>query len=272
MRLHVPMSVLALGCGLAFVPFRAAGAEEPRCLKWVVDVECTTSAPRVIVGEEFTATVTAKNLGNAALANVTLRLRGDQGAPCVSGPSAGVTVLVEKLEPGEHKELSARFRAETIGLARVLGSARDSLGWSSGSCACSVEVVGLMAIQTQMTDKAVDGAERGIFRVGEEFLYVLTVENDAGTSATSDIEAVFALPNELEFVSGTGDAGITVTGAGQAAKSSPFVLGLPSQKITLVFRVKVLAAPLSQFVKARATIQTTGGVMLASDTESTTVR
>jgi len=267
-----PCLVSALALGGTIAAPRAARAEEPRCQKWTLDVECATSTPRIIVGEEFTATVTAKNLGSTALTNVTLRLRGDQGAPCVSGPTAGVTVLVDKLEPGESKELSARFRAETIGLARVLGSARDSLGWASGSCACSVEVIGLMAIQTGMTDKALDGTERGVFRIGEEFLYMLSVENDAGTSATPDLEVIFALPKELEFVSGSGDGTIKVTGSGQAAKSTTFVLGSPDQKVRMQIRVRAVAAPPSQFLKVRATIQTTGGVILATDTESTTVQ
>lgn len=272
MRARLALFVVALACGIGAAPARRAAAEDGSCQKWTLDVTCTTSTPRIVVGEEFTATVTATNLGSSPLANVTLRLRGDQGAPCVSGPTAGVTVLVDKLEAGEKKELSARFRAETIGMARVLGSGRDSLGWASGSCACSVEVVGLMAIQTDMTDKALDGTDRGIFRVGEEFLYVLGIENDGGTSATPDLEVVLNLPRELEFVSGGGDSGIKVSGSGQTAKTSRFVLGSPNQKAQITFRVKVLAVPPSQFVKARATVQTTGGVMLASDTESTTVR
>jgi hypothetical protein len=38
------------------------------------------------------------------------------------------------------------------------------------------------------------------------------------------MKAVFTLPKELEFVSGTGEKGITVTGSGQSASTSPFVL------------------------------------------------
>ncbi len=98
------------------------------------------------------------------------------------------------------------------------------------------------------------------------------MENDAGTSATPDLEVIFALPKELEFVSGSGDGTIKVTGSGQAAKSTPFVLGSPDQKVRMQIRVRAVSAPPSQFLKVRATIQTTGGVVLATDTESTTVQ
>lgn len=262
--------LVALAGGIAGP--RSSAAAEDHCQQWTLEIHCVTSSPRVVVGEEFTATVTAKNIGTSALNNITLRLRGDQGAPCVSGPSSGVMVLIEKLEPGQSRELSAKFASETIGAARVLGSGHDSLGWASGSCACTVEVQGLMAIQSQMDDRAVDGTEKGVFRIGEEFLYVLDVSNDVGTSATPDLEVLLTLPKELAFVSGTTDRGIAVTGGGQNAKTAPFVLASPSQTIKITFRVRALAAPPSQLVKVRSVVQTTAGIVLASDTESTTVQ
>src|SRR5262249_44807155 len=152
------------------------------------------------------------------------------------------------------------------------GSAKDSLGWASGSCACSVEVNGLMAISSDMTDKALDGTEQGVFKVGEEFLYVLVVGNDGGTAKTPELKVVFGLPKELEFVSGKGTDGITVTGWGRSATTSAFVLGAPAGKATIEFRVKAVASPPSQLVKAVASIQTTTGVELASETESTTIK
>lgn len=263
---------VALALALAaLVGARPAASEDAGCQQWGLEVRCT-APPRITVGKEFTATVVAKNIGDAALENVTVRLRGDQGAPCVSGPGGGVSVLVPRLAPGESKELSARFASETIGLARVLGSARDSLGWASGSCACTIEVVGLPAIQSEMSDKAADGSDTGIFKVGQEFLYVLVVQNDVGAGATPTLKVVLSLPKELEFVSGTGEGGISVTGGGNAAESSTFVLAPPAQKTTIQFRVRVLSVPASHLVKAQASVVTPDGVQLAVDTESTTLR
>ena len=268
-----PLLAGSVGCVLvALGQGAAARAEAPRCNRWNIEVACTTDVPRMILTDTFEAKVIAKNSGDTTLDNVTIRLRGDQGAPCVSGPGTGVSILVEHLAPGESKELTAKFKPESLGLARVLGSARDSLGWASGNCACTVEVIGLPAIQADMSDKDLNGVEKGVFRLNEEFLYVLFVENDVGTEVTPDLKVVFTLPKELEFVSGSGDQGITVTGAGQSATSSAFVLAPPNQKVKLTVRVKVLALPPSTLVKVLASIQTTGGVPLASETESTTVQ
>ena len=271
MRLH--RFVAAMGLALTAVGTRSASAAEaPRCQRWNIEVTCSVSAPAVLIGEDFTATVVAKNTGDTALSNVTLRVRADQGAPCVAGQGASTSLLVERFEPGESKTLSAKFVTEGLGTARILGSGRDSLGWASGNCACTVEVAGLPAIQTEMTDKDVLGAEKGIFRVGEEFIYTLTVQNDEGSSVTPDLKVVFSLPKELQFVSGKSNAKVTVTGADQGAETSAFALVPPNEKVVIELRVKALAAPASQLVKVRATVQTLGGVALATEVESTTIQ
>lgn len=249
------------------------GAAEPgKCQNWNLEVTCSVSSPAVIIGEEFTATVVAKNTGDTALANVTLRIRADQGAPCVAGPGSSSSLLVEKFEPGESKSLTARFITEGMGTARILGSGRDSMGWASGNCACTVEVGGLPAIQTEMSDKDVNGAEQGIFKVGQEFIYTLRISNDQGSSVTPDLKVVFTLPQELAFVSGSSDAKVTVTGSGQIAESSGFALTPPNQNVTIDLRVRAIAAPASQLIKVRAAVQTSGGIPLASEVESTTLK
>lgn len=270
-RRHV-LAVLSLALlgGTLCGPARAG--DPPRCNRWNIEVQCTTSYSSVVVGEEFTASVAAKNIGDTALENVTLRLRGDQGAPCVAGPGTLLTRLVAKLEPGQTETLTARFLTESIGTARVLGSAKDSFGWASGNCACTVAVVGLPALQSSMTDKAVTGEEKGIFNVGEEYDYVLFVENDLGSEVTPDLKVVFQLPDELEFVSGRSDAKIAVTGNAHGAETSVFVLAPPSEKVRIEIRVKATKVPASQLVKVLAVIQTPGGVSLAQQTESTTIK
>src|SRR5205814_10163495 len=138
----------------------------------------------------------------------------------------------------------------------VPGRARDS--WASANCVCTFDVIGLPAIQSEMSDKDVDGAEKGIFKVGESFLYVLDVQNDAGSTVTPDLKVEFTLPKELEFVSGVGEKGVTVTGSGQAATTSVFALGV-NQKQRVTLTVKAIAVPPANLVQARASIQTAGG-------------
>ena len=132
-------------------------------------------------------------------------------------------------------------------------------------------VIGLPAIQSEMTDKDTAGAEKGIFTVGEEFLYVLDVQNDVGTTSTPDLKVIFSLPKELEFVSGTGDRGVTIAGSGQTATSTGFTLAT-NEIEHMTIRVKASAAPPSNFVQTRASVQTTGGIEVAEESESTTIK
>ena len=266
-RFTLGMAVLAA----AFLasPVRIASAVEPSCSKWDLEVSCTTNPSRVIVTDPFTATVTVRNSGDSELANVTLQLRGDLGAK-PDDPAAGQKII-EKLAPGATAEISAVFRCGTVGPTRVLGGARDAQGWAASNCACTVDVIGLPAIQSEMTDKDPAGGEKGIFEVGEEFLYVLDVQNDVGTTVTPDLKVVFALPKELDFVSGTGDRGVTIAGSGQSATSTPFTLAT-NEIVHLAIRVRASAAPPSNFVQSRASIQTTGGIEVAEESESTTIK
>ena len=272
MRARLLLAALATLAPAAagFAPTGAA--DTPKCQRWNIEVSCSVSRPAVVIGEDFTATVVAKNTGDSTLSNVTLRVRADQGAPCAAGAGASTSILVEKFEPGESKTLTARFVSEGIGTARILGSARDSLGWASGNCACIVDIYGLPAVQTEMADKDVAGAEKGIFRVGEEFLYLLTIQNDEGSSVTPELKVTFTLPKELEFVSGKSDAKVTVTGAGQAAETSGFALVPPNEKVTIELRVRAISAPPSTLVKVKAIVSTAGGVALATEVESTTIQ
>lgn len=266
---RLALGLMALGLVQLAAPARTASAVEPSCARWDVEVSCVTNPSRVIVTDPFTATVTVRNTGDSELTNVTLQLRGDLGAK-PDDPAAGQKI-VEKLAPGATAELSAVFRSNTVGATRVLGGARDAQGWAAANCACTVDVIGLPAIQSEMTDKDPSGGEKGIFSVGEEFLYVLDVQNDVGTTVTPDLKVVFSLPKELEFVSGTGDRGIAITGEGQGATSSAFTLAT-NEIAHMSIRVRAIAAPPSNFVQAKASIQTVGGIEVAEESESTTIK
>lgn len=249
---------------------RSASAE-PVCQKWDLDVTCKATPSRVTIGDPFTATVSVRNTGDVALANVTIQIRGDLGAHVPAGQPSPVTSTVERLEPGETRELSGTFVCDTGGVCRILGGARDLIGWAAANCACTIEVVGLPAIGSAMTDQDLQGSEKGVFVVGEEFQYVLEIKDDGGSSVTPDLKVVISLPKELEFVGGEATRDVKVTGQGQAAETTAFALA-PNEVLRIVVRVKALSAPTSNLVQTRAVIQTTGGVPVADESESTTIK
>ena len=265
---------LALVPLLAAIPAlwgsRPARAAEVGCTRWALEASITTAPARIIVGDPFTATVTVKNAGDQALLKVGIQLRGNLGAHPATG-TGPVEQVLDKLEPGDTKQLTGTFVCDAVGLTRVLGGARDEQGWAAANCSCTVEIIGLPAIASEMSDRDVTGAEKGIFKVGEEFLYVLVVQNDAGTTVTPDLKVAFTLPKKLEFVSGTGEGGVTVTGGGQAATTTGFVL-TPNQALKITLRVKAIGLPPTNLVQTKASIQTASGVEVAEETESTTIK
>jgi hypothetical protein len=259
---------LALACSAP-----RADAAEPACNRWDLDATCKTSVSRVGAGESFSATMTVKNSGDVALVNVVLLLRGDLGAKPTGDTPSPLQTVVERLEPGDSKEISGTFASDQVGVARIIGSTRDAIGWAAAGCACTVDVLGLPAIQSEIDDRPLaEGAvDVGTFYVGDTFRYVLTVGDDGGSAQTPDLKVVFTLPKELEFVSGTGEKGVTISGEGQSASTSPFSLA-PKETLKIELRVKVLASPPSNFVQTRASIQTVTGIELEQKTESTTLR
>jgi hypothetical protein len=266
---------LAIAAALALpVVTAVADTPEPGCNRWDLEATCSTTVPRVAAGEPFSATITVRNAGDMPLVNVLLSLRGDLGARPLGESANPLQRVVERLEPGESQELSGQFVSDQVGIARVIGGTRDATGWSASGCACTVDVVGLPAIEASLVDRPLQeggAAAGGTFYVNDTFRYVLTVADDGGSSQTPDLKAVFTLPKELEFVSGSGDKGITVTGEAQTAQTSAFVVA-PKESVKVEIRVRVKGAPPSNFVQTRASVQTVTGIELAQLMESTTLR
>ena len=110
------------------------------------------------------------------------------------------------------------------------------------------------------------------FRVGETFIYRVTVENDVGTEATPDLKVVWRLPPELEFVAGTSDRQATVRGSGITAESDSFARR-NNEPITVALQVRVLTAPATGLVKTHAIVYRSSDVAeLSRETESTTIK
>lgn len=247
------------------------GAQDNDCHRLGMEVTCTVEPSKVIlVGDPFEVTATVRNTGNIALANVTFALAGGEGIMHVGGDD--LRAQIPKLEAGETRQITSRFMSDGVGERRVNASAREERGWAAAGCICGVLIKGLPALQVEMVD--VDSARqpKGIFDEGEEFIYILQVENDVGTANTPELKVVWELPPELEFVSGTGDRGAIVTGSGRSAESSAFDLR-PNQVQNFDVVVRVKSVPPTNLVQTRAAIVTAaGGQELATETESTTVK
>lgn len=241
------------------------------CNRLDLEVLCTVAPSKVIlVGDPFEVTATVRNTGELPLSEITLALKGSEGITQVGNDP--LSVVVPKLEPGESHQLRRRFVSDAVGERRVSGHAREKQGWAAAGCYCGVLIKGLPAIQLEMIDVDINRQPKGIFEMGENFIYILKVENDVGTALTPDLKVVWSLPEDLEFVSGTGDRGATVSGSGRAAESSSFVLR-PNQVQNFELVVKVVAVPARNLTQARAAVVTsTGGQELATETESTTLK
>lgn len=135
-----------------------------------------------------------------------------------------------------------------------------------------VEVTGLPALQSEMIDQDINRQEKGVFVVGEEYLYVLKVQNDVGTQATPPLKVVLTLPAEIQFLGATSSRGVATNGSGQTAVSDEFRLDL-NEAVEFVFRVKATAVPPGNWVKIVASIQrASDGAELANESESTTIK
>ena len=262
----VPLAAVALSVGIGSAD--RAVAEE--CKRIDMEVVCAVSQPVVLVGDPFTATATVRNTGEVALANVTLAIRGTNVQAVSQEPQS---IVIEKIEPGETRDIRATFVSDGVGERRVEASAREARGWASAGCFCGVTIKGLPALQVEMIDVDEKRGKEGVFTVGQQFIYQLIVENDRGTAITPDLKVVWQLPAELEFVSGVGSEGITVSGSGQTAESSAFVLA-PDQVQNFEIVVKVNSVPERlPLVQTRASVvSVAGGTELAVETESTTLR
>lgn len=259
-----------LACtALALFAALPVGADEGDCERADLEVTCRVTSKVVLVGDPFQVVATVRNTGDVPLAEVLLAMTGREGIQHVGGD---LKVMIEKLEPGESRSLTASFVSNNVGERRVDASAREKRNWAAAGCFCGVLIKGLPALQLEMIDVDAQRERKGIFEMGEEFIYTLIVENDVGTALTPELRVVWTLPPELQFVRGVGDRGATVTGSGQSAESSAFSLR-PDQKQSFELSVKVVGVPDRNLVQTRASVVTAaGGQELATETESTTLK
>lgn len=136
---------------------------------------------------------------------------------------------------------------------------------------CAVPAAPLQALQLEMTDSNPDGTAAGIFKVGAEARYDVLVTSDTASGSMQGLTVHFRLPPELEFVAGSGDSGLTVSGSGQTARTSAFTLaGEKAQKLNVLVRVK--SAPAKKLLQVEASVLNDAGLELAAESESSTIQ
>ncbi len=255
-----PSTVRASGDGFAEVTSAC------ECTAVQCALEMSMIAPgKIGYGEPGNFTVKIVNKGDGAANGCAVRVTH---GTCLDG---GVKDFpLGTIAPGETKTID--WVANGLANAKCNVVAEVTCQGCTQRAESEVDVQGLPALQSEMIDETVAHVEAGIFRVGEEFLYVLDVQNDVATQATPPLKVVLSLPPELEFLGGTSDRGVTVTGAGQQATTTEFRLDL-NEKIRFEFRVKAIGVPPGNLVRARASIQrASDGVELADEDESTTIK
>ena len=265
-------SLLILGCtaGLLFGNQAGARGEDDPCLCRDMVVTCTVKPKSVVLGDSFEFCATVKSVGAVTLENVRLALRGCPKAKVL--PAQKLAVVIPSLAQGQSYTHCVKFTCTEVGECRLTAHAIDSTRIASAGCICSTHCRGLPALQLEMIDTALDRSPKGIFKVGEEFLYVLRVENDVGSAMTPDLRVNWTLPPEIEFVRGRGDSGATVAGSGNAANSSMFVLR-PNQVQNFEIVCRVVSVPARNLIQARAAVVTDpSNIELAVETESTTLK
>lgn len=270
---HARQTAWVLALALITMSFAGATAyaEEDPCQCKDLVVRCRIVPKQtVLVGDEFCIEVEVENVNQLPLEDVLVRIRPCELAKVLDANQ--LEMRIPKLDVGQMRTLRACFQAQMPGECRISAHAKDKEWVTAAGCICSTVIKGLPAIQLEMIDLDRRGSPKGIFEVGEEFIYRCTVENDVGTSVTPDLMVRWDLPSELEFVSGKGSGTVTVTGSGQQAESSMFVLAPPKGIQTFELRVRVKSVPPRNLIQTRATVLSTGGQELALETESTTLK
>jgi uncharacterized repeat protein (TIGR01451 family) len=236
----------------------------------------------IALGEAGTFRVRVTNTGDGPATGTVLRV---SHGPCLDGGL--LDVPLGDIAPGA----TASHEWHAVGVANSKCAVQVDVvaRGCEARAECPVEVGGLAAIDSTMSEQTVDRTKRNDFKVGDEFFYVLELGNEASDDPTPPLRVLLSLPKELQFVSAQTESGIEVRGAGSdprggvvgvlangpaaAAGTSDFRLA-PGQRTTIQFRVKVVAPPseASRLVRAQAVVQrATDGTELSSETESTRI-
>jgi uncharacterized repeat protein (TIGR01451 family) len=245
-------------------------------------LEVSVACPEwVALGEAATFRVNVHNAGDGPATGTVLRV--SHGA-CLDGGL--LDVPLGDIAPGETR--SHDWQAIGVSNATCSVSVEAVARACQARAECEIEVGGLAALDSSMTEQTLARARKSDFRLGEEFLYVLELGNDTGTDHTPPLRVLLTLPRELQFVSAAADDGIAVRGPGGDPKEDVHgVLGdvtggavtnefrlAPGQRVTIQYRVKVVDEPKNsdRLIRVAASVRrASDGTELAAEVESTSI-
>jgi len=197
----------------------------------MLNVTKTGPAKRYL-GRNADYVITVTNKGDGAARDTVLVDTLPAGMQFVSASAGGshqngkVTWNLGTLAPGASKQVALRAKASQIGQQRNVADVTAYC--ASGSAQTATQVVGIPAILLEVIDLE-DPIE-----VGANETYVIEVTNQ-GTATGTNIKITCTIPDEQQYVSGTGPTQPKVDG--KVVKFTPLATLAPKAKAT--YRVVV---------------------------------
>ena len=209
--------------------------------KPVLTVDKNDHRDAALIGDELSYDIVVKNTGNAAAANVVISDDLPAGLVPVSavygtGTTGQVTITgqrvagtIASLAPGATATLTVKA---TVGASTPIGNLRNNacaVATSSNTACDGDDTVIDKPTTPRLTITKDDG--QGEVSLGQALTYDIVVKN-TGDGAAQSVVVSDPLPAGLDFVSGSGPAGMTVTVSGRNVTANIGTLA-PGQSVTL---------------------------------------
>ncbi|MGO4489361.1 DUF7927 domain-containing protein [Microbacterium sp. 2RAF4] len=215
--------------------------------KPVLTVDKNDHRDAVVIGDQLSYDIVVKNTGDATATNVAISDDLPAGltgitASYTAGTSGQVTVsgqqvrgTIPSLAPGASSTLTVKA---TVGTSTPLGNLRNNACAvaTSSNQACDWDDTTIDK-QTKPVLTITKDDQQGDVTLGQNLTYDIVVRN-TGDGAAKSVAVSDPLPAGLDFVSGSGPAGITVTAAGRNVTANLGDLAA-GQSVTLKVNAKV---------------------------------
>ncbi len=208
----------------------------------VLAVDCV-APERALLGRPIEVCLTVRNTGDTNEPKAVLRLPVPEGATVVGANEGGVASPSEivwelgGIEGAATKTVCAVFKGGDAGRF-------DFLATATGTCVgpveakCATQVAGIPAILLEVVDL------EDPVTVGEQVTYEIRVTNQ-GSAPGTNIRLVCTLPENQEFVSGSGET--TVSAQGRTVEIAAVPTLAPKAQVAWRVVVKALAAGDTRF-------------------------